>query len=184
MSLSVSAASPGNLLATHFSREKRVFCISKTVFKTFFSFSLKFLWLFTIFSISLSTKTDPNLSQTPFLHHFFSSRKGMGFLCLTSFSMFWVYFSCFDECIGVIMISSNVMLIQGFSLSWWLFIVWELVFLTLLLIFVWCLRSVHYFMIVVISFISCLWYSITLFVIWIHVMLNGHLILRYWCSSP
>ena len=90
----------------------------------------------------------------------------------------------FYECIGVIMILSNVILIQGFALSWWLFIVWELVFLTLSLMFVCCLGSVHCFMIVVISFISCLWYSITLFVIWILVMLNGHLLLRYWCSSP
>ena len=113
-----------------------------------------------------------------------SSKKGMSFLCLISFSMFWVCFSCFYECIGVIMILSNVILIQGFALSWWLFIVWELVFLTLLLMFVCCLGSVHCFMIVVISFISCLWYSITLFVIWILVMLSGHLILRYWCSSP
>ena len=43
--------------------------------------------------------------------------------------------------------------------------------------------SVRCFMIVVISFISCLWYSITLFVIWILVMLSAHLILSYYCSS-
>ena len=87
-----------------------------------------------------------------------SSRKGMGFLYLTSFSMFWVCFSCFYECIGVIMILSNVILIQGFALSWWLFIVWVLVFLTVLLMFVCCLGSVHCFMIVVISFISLFHY--------------------------
>ena len=59
------------------------------------SFSLEFLWLFTVFPISLSTETDPNTPQTLFLHHFFSNlqEKGMGFLCLTSFSMFWVCFS-------------------------------------------------------------------------------------------
>ena len=103
----------------------------------------------------------------------------MGFLCLTSFSMFWVCFSCFYKCIGVIMILSNVLLVQGFALSWWLFIVWELVFLTLLLMFIWCLGSMHYFMIVVVSFISCLWYSITLFVIWILVMISVHVVYDY-----
>ena len=43
LSLSVLAARPDDLLATHFSREKRVFCISKAVFKTFsVFFSLEF----------------------------------------------------------------------------------------------------------------------------------------------
>ena len=60
-------------LATFFSHEKRVFCISKTIFKTFLVFPLKFLWLFTVFPNSFSTETDPNTPQTPFLHHFFSN---------------------------------------------------------------------------------------------------------------
>ena len=42
----------------------------------------------------------------------------------------------------------SIMLVQGFTLSWWVFIVWELVFLTLLLVFIWSLWSVLYFMIV------------------------------------
>ena len=42
LSLSVLVARPGNLLATHFSREKHVFCISKIVFKTFSVFSSNF----------------------------------------------------------------------------------------------------------------------------------------------
>ena len=81
----------GDWLATCLSRKKRVFCVLKTVFKLFFSFSLEFLWLFTVFPISLSTKTDPNTPchppQTPFLHHLFSNlqEKSMGFLCLTWF---------------------------------------------------------------------------------------------------
>ena len=37
LSLSVLAARPGNLLATHLSREKHVFCVSKRVFKIFLS---------------------------------------------------------------------------------------------------------------------------------------------------
>ena len=95
--LSVLAASPNDLLATHFSREKRVFCVSKTIFKTFSVFSLKFLWLFTIFPISLSIESNPNTSchtsQSPFLHHSFSNlqEKGIGFLYLT-----WFY-SCFEN---------------------------------------------------------------------------------------
>ena len=120
MSLSVLAVSPGDLLATHFSRKKRVFCISKTVFKTFSSFSLEFLLLFTVFSISLSTETDPNPPQTPFLHHFITNlqEKVWVFSVSLHFPHFEYVFSCFDECIGVIMILSNVMLIQGFALSW------------------------------------------------------------------
>ena len=35
----------------------------------------------------------------------------------------------------------------------------------------------------VVSFISCLWYFVTLFVIWIFVMLSAYLILSYYCSS-
>ena len=68
-----------------------MFCVSKTVSLNFFSFSLDFLWLFTVFPISLSTKSDQNTpchtSQSPFLHHSFSNlqEKGMGFLCLTWF---------------------------------------------------------------------------------------------------
>ena len=89
--LSVLAASPNDLLATHFSREKRVFCISKRVFKIFSVFFLKFLWLFTVFPISLSTESDPDTpchtSQSPFLHHSFNNLQetGMGFLCVTWF---------------------------------------------------------------------------------------------------
>ena len=168
-------------LATCFSSEKRMFCISKTVSLNFFSFSLDFLWLFTVFPISFLTETDPNTPQTPFLHHFFSNlqEKGMGFLYLTSFSMVWVCFSYFCECIFVIMFLKSVMLVQGFTLSWWLFIVWELVFLTLLLVFIWSLGFVHCFTIVVVSFISCLWNFVTLFVIWILVMFSDHLILSY-----
>ena len=73
----------------------------------------------------------------------------------------------------------NITLVQGFALSKWVFIDWELVFLTLLLVFIWSLGSVLCYMIVVVSFISCLWYYVTLFVIWILVMLNAHLILSY-----
>ena len=43
LSLWVLAACPGDLLATHFSHEKRVFCVSKTVSLNFFNFSLEFL---------------------------------------------------------------------------------------------------------------------------------------------
>ena len=99
-SLSVLAACPGDLLATHPSREKRVFCISKTVFKTFSIFSLEFLWLFTVFPISFSTETNPN---TLFLHHFFS-KKSYGFslshfilhVLSLIFLFLWVYWCHYD----------------------------------------------------------------------------------------
>ena len=46
---------PSNWLATWSSREKRVFCVLRTVFQNFFSFSLEFQWLFIVFpKISLS----------------------------------------------------------------------------------------------------------------------------------
>ena len=56
LSLSVLAASPGDLLATHFSREKRVFCISKTVFKSF-QFSLELF-------MTIHFLSQLNLTQT------------------------------------------------------------------------------------------------------------------------
>ena len=183
MSLSVLAASPGDLLATHFSREKRVFCISKTVFKFFQLFPLIFVTIHYLLHFSLNwnwPKPSSNFISASFLLE--SSRKGMGFLYLTSFSMFWVCFSCFYEwfwghyvfvkCHGHSRVCFILMIVHYLRVS----------VLTLLLMFVCCLGFVQCFMIVVISFISCLWYSITLFIIWIHViMLSGHLIMRYWC---
>ena len=61
------------------------FVFRRQFFKNFFNFSLKFLWLFTVFPTSLSTETDLNNPchppQTPFLHHLIlrSSRKRYGF---------------------------------------------------------------------------------------------------------
>ena len=49
LSWSVLAGGSGNFLATYLSREKRVFCTVKAVFKILFSFPSNFLWLF-IFS--------------------------------------------------------------------------------------------------------------------------------------
>ena len=91
LSLSVLVACLGDLLATCFSREKRLFYISKTVFKTFSVFSLEFLWLFTVFPISFSTKTDPNTPQTPFLHHFFSNLQEKVWVFSVS-----LHFPCFE----------------------------------------------------------------------------------------
>ena len=53
LSLSVLAACPSVLLATHPSREKRVLCISKTVFKTIFNFPSIF------YDYSLSSLSEP-----------------------------------------------------------------------------------------------------------------------------
>ena len=65
-SLSVLAASPGDLLATHFSREKRVFCISKIVFKTFSIFPSNFC----DYSLSSIFLSQLKLTQTFLKLHF------------------------------------------------------------------------------------------------------------------
>ena len=98
-------------LATCFSHEKRVFCVSKTVFLKNFSFSLDFLWLFTVFPISLSIETDPNTPQTPFLHHLISrsSRKRY------EFSL-----SCL-----IFHVSSIIFLIFELSLCFEIYCVWK-----------------------------------------------------------
>ena len=57
LTLSLLAACLGDLLATHPSSEKRVFCVSKIVSLNFFSFSLEFLWLFTVFPILFLSNT-------------------------------------------------------------------------------------------------------------------------------
>ena len=66
LSLSVLVASPGNLLATHFSRKKRVFCILKTVFKTFSVFPSNFY----DYSLSSPFLFQLKLTQTLLKLHF------------------------------------------------------------------------------------------------------------------
>ena len=75
------------------------FAFRREFLKFFSAFSLEFLWLFTVFPISLSTVFDPNTqchtSQSPFLLHAFSNLQetGMGFLCLTWFPhVLWTIF--------------------------------------------------------------------------------------------
>ena len=66
LSLSVLVARPGDLLVTHFNRKKRVFCISKTVFKTFSVFRSNFCD-YSLSSPFLSQK----LTQTLLKLHFY-----------------------------------------------------------------------------------------------------------------
>ena len=93
--MSVLAASPGDLLATHFSREKHVFCISKIIFKTFSNFPSNF-YDYSLSSIFLS---QLKLTQTFLKLHFciISSQifkeKGMGSYSLTSYLVFWASLS-------------------------------------------------------------------------------------------
>ena len=94
VTLSVLAACLGDLLATCYSREKRVFCVSKTVFKTFSVFPSTFC------DGSLSSPFLSQLKLTQTLHvalyklHFctFSppnlQEKGMGSHFLTSYLVF------------------------------------------------------------------------------------------------
>ena len=82
MSLSVLTASPGDLLATHFSREKRMFCISKTVFPLNFC----------DYSLSSPFLSQLKLTQTPFLHHFFSNLQERVWVFSVS-----LHFPCFES---------------------------------------------------------------------------------------
>ena len=66
LSLSVLAACPSDLLATHPSREKRVFSISKTVFKTFSVFPSNFC----DYSLSSPFLSQLKLTQTLLKLHF------------------------------------------------------------------------------------------------------------------
>ena len=66
LTFSVLAACPGDLLATCFSREKRVFCISKTIFKTFSVFPSTFCDC----SLSSPFLFQLKLTQTLFKLHF------------------------------------------------------------------------------------------------------------------
>ena len=96
---SVLTAWPGDLLTTCFSHEKRVFCVSKTVFKTFSVFPSTFC------DCSLSSPFLSQLILTQTLRvtfyklHFctFSpsnlQEKGMGSHFLTSYLVFWTSFS-------------------------------------------------------------------------------------------
>ena len=91
LSLSALATCPSDLLATHPSREKRVFCISKTVFKTFSIFPSNFCDC----SLSSSFLSQLNLTQTLRVTHLnlhfciipspIFKKKGVGFLYLTRF---------------------------------------------------------------------------------------------------
>ena len=67
----------------------------------------------------------------------------------------------------------NIMFIRGHALSWWVFFDWELVFLTILLLFIWSLCSVLYFM-------NVLLHSWNAFGILSHYLSFEYL----WCSLP
>ena len=67
----------------------------------------------------------------------------------------------------------NIMLDQGFALSWWVFFDWELVFLTLLLLFIWSLCSV-------LCFMNVLFHSYHVCGILSHYLSFESL----WCSMP
>ena len=87
--LSVLATGPGDLLTTWLSRENRVFCANRSVFKHF-QFSLKHFWLFIVFPISNLSQTHcVTLEHSIVLHHFNlkSSRKWYGF----SLSLYILY---------------------------------------------------------------------------------------------
>ena len=171
-------------LATCFSCEKRVFCVSKTIFK--------------IFSVFPSTFGDCSLT-CPFLSQLKLTQMLLKLhFCIISSPIFkkkvWVlsvslHLPCFEcaflDALSVLLplcfekyhARSRVCFILV-SVHWLRVSVFD--FITSVYI-----QSMVYalFHDSVVSFISCLWYSITLFVIWILVMLSAHLILSYYCSS-
>ena len=106
---SVLAGETGDFLATYLSREKRVFCTVKAVFKTFSVFPRTFY----DYSLSLSIETNPSTPchplQTPFLHHLNSksSRKRYGFSLSHLIFLFWAFPFWFYE------------LIFWFAMGWW-----------------------------------------------------------------
>ena len=127
------AAWLGDLFATWFSHEKRMFCALRTVFKTF-QFSLEHFWLFIVFLIRLSHILTMFHSQ---IHHFSSSsllqtsRKGMGFLIFSKYSMFIVL----DFLIFELMLSFEKL---EFRILVWVYLT-EFVKCTLLTLRIWCL---------------------------------------------
>ena len=70
LSLRCLATCPGNLFATWFNCEKRVFCASRTVFKTFQFFAWKFFTVNYLVHSSLSQTHCVSLTKTSIvLHH-------------------------------------------------------------------------------------------------------------------
>ena len=151
-------------LATCFSREKRVFCVSKTVFKTFSGFPSTF------YSLSSLFLSQPKLTQTLLKLHF----------CIISSPIFkkkvWVFFvSLHFPCFEFAFLDSVSVLLP---LCFEKYHAHSRV--CFILVSVHCLRvsvfdfitGVYMKSVVcalfhdsVVSFISCLWYSVTLFVI-------------------
>ena len=175
---------PGNWLATCFSRKKRVFYVSKIGFKSFSVFPLNSCDC----SLSSPSLSQLKLTQTLLKLH----------LCIISSPFFkrkvWVFsvslhFSCFEcaflDSVSVLLplcfekyhARSRVCFILV-SVHWLRVSVFD--FITGVY-----MKSVvcALFHDCVVSFISCLWYFVTLFFIWILVMLSAYLIMSYYCSS-
>ena len=138
------AGDPGGLLATCFSCEKRVFCVSKAVFKSSrkrYGFSLSH-FIFHVLSVLF-------LILCVLLPLCFEKYHACSRVCFILVSIHWLRVSVFDFIPSVYMKSVVCGLFHDS----------------------------------VVSFISCLWSFVTLFVIWILVMLSAHLILSYYWSS-
>ena len=171
-------------LTTCFSREKRVFCISKTVFKTFSVFPSTFCDC----SLSSPFLSQLKLTQTLLKLHFYTISSPIFKKKVWVFSIS-LHFPCFEyaflDSVSVLLplcfekyhARSRVCFILV-SVHWLRISVFDFI-IGVYMKSVVCAR----FHDSVISFISCLWYSVTLFVIWILVMLSAHLILSYYCSS-
>ena len=83
----------GDLFAAHSSREKRVFCALRVIFKAVFqnfSVLLHLLWLFVVSLFQTHRVYSQNLH---FLHHLFTNlqEQGMGFLIFSKYFMFLAF---------------------------------------------------------------------------------------------
>ena len=148
MAWSVLASDPGDWLVTYLNHKKCVFCVSKTVFKTFSVFPSNFCDCSLSSPFSFSQTLCVSLKKA-FIFATFnlqSSRKRYGFsLSHFIFHVLRVLFLILWVCCCHYALKS-IMFIRGFAFSWWVFFDWELVFLTLILLFIWSLCSVLCFM--------------------------------------
>ena len=180
VTLSVLAACLGDLMATCFNREKRVFCISKTVFKTFSVFPSTFCDC----SLSSPFLSQLKLIQTLLKLHFYtiSSPIFKKNVWVFFISLHFPCFECaFHDFVSVLLplcfekyyARSRVCFILV-SVHWLRVSIFDFIIGVYMKSMVCALFHDS-----IVSFISCLWYSVTLFVIWILVMLSAHLILSY-----
>ena len=148
--LSVLVTCPGDLNATWLSRENRVFCANRSVFKTFWVFPRTFVIVHCLPRFYLSQTHWVTLEKPPFVHHFNFNlqEKGMGFLILTIYFMFFAL----DFLICELLLSIVIYGVSGMGwfilLSLFDWVLWGLIKWCLIYLIPWmclCFEHVIYF---------------------------------------